>query len=104
MRQRTILLQAEAPPKPPEGAACNGCGVCCAWAPCPLGVLLSRRWRGRCAALRWAPAERRYRCGALLAAGRHRPRLTRLPTRLAQRLLARMIGAARGCDAALTPG
>ena len=46
----------------------NGCGVCCLLAPCPVGIVLSRRWRGSCAALRWVGAERRYRCGALLAA------------------------------------
>ena len=60
-----IHIHPEAPPKPALGAACNGCGVCCLLEPCPVGVLLSRRRRGACAALRWDAGTRRYRCGAL---------------------------------------
>ena len=41
MPHAVIHLHPSAPPKPAEGAACNGCGVCCAWQPCPLGVLAS---------------------------------------------------------------
>ena len=37
--RQAIHLHALAPAKPHTGAACNGCGVCCAWQPCPLGVL-----------------------------------------------------------------
>ena len=36
-----IRIHADAPAKPPVGAPCNGCGVCCLLEPCPLGVLLS---------------------------------------------------------------
>lgn len=89
MPQRVILLHAEAPPQPPPGAACNGCGVCCAAEPCPLGMLLSRRLGGACRALRWDEAEARYRCGAFGG-------------RLPQRLVARWIGAGRGCDCTLS--
>ena len=41
-----VWLHAEAPPKPAEGAPCNGCGLCCLAEPCPLGVLVSRRRTG----------------------------------------------------------
>lgn len=48
-----IHLRVAAPAKPPPGAPCNGCGVCCTAAPCPVGMLVSGRTRGACAALRW---------------------------------------------------
>jgi hypothetical protein len=83
MRQRVVRIHAAAPTKPNWGAACNGCGVCCAAEPCPLGMLLSLRWRGACRALRWD--GQRYRCGVM-----RRP--------LLRRLVGRWIAAGRGCD------
>ncbi|WP_290877489.1 hypothetical protein, partial [Aquabacterium sp.] len=62
---RVIHIHPEAPPKPPEGQPCNGCGVCCLAEPCPVGVLVSRRLTGACKALRWSDAGRRYSCGLL---------------------------------------
>ena len=94
-----IHLHAAAPPKPALGAACNGCGVCCAAEPCPLGVLLSRRLRGACSALEWDAAQSRYVCGALAAPARH---LHWLPPRVAQALVRRWIAAGAGCDADYT--
>lgn len=96
MRHAVILLRPDAPPKPPTGQACNGCGVCCAWAPCPLGMVLSRRRQGACRALDWD--GERYRCGVLVSPGRWLPWL---PAGLARRLAWRWIAAARGCDAEL---
>jgi hypothetical protein len=60
-----IHIHPQAPAKPLLGAACNGCGVCCLLEPCPVGVVLSRRRHGACAALRWDEVTQRYRCGAL---------------------------------------
>jgi len=60
-----IHIVAAAPAKPEPGAPCNGCGVCCLFEPCPLGVLLSGRRQGACAALRWDDAGMQYRCGAM---------------------------------------
>jgi hypothetical protein len=58
MRQtRIIKIHPDAPPKPAVGAPCNGCGVCCLAEPCPLGVILSRRLKGACVALRWDGAR-----------------------------------------------
>ena len=94
---RVIRLRADAPGKPAEGAACNGCGVCCAWAPCPAGIWVSGRRQGRCRALAWDGA--RYRCG-LLAQPRRFVRW--LPAAWTRRLAARWIAAGQGCDAALT--
>ena len=58
-----IQIHPLAPPKPPEGQPCNGCGVCCLMEPCPLGMLLSHRRHGACDAVRWDGAV--YRCGAM---------------------------------------
>lgn len=87
MSERVIFLHAAAPPKPAPGAVCNGCGVCCADEPCPIGMLASLRRRGACAALEWHEADARYRCGVVL----HAPGPLR-------RLALRWIAAAEGCD------
>ncbi len=101
MTPRTILIHPQAPPKPVLGAACNGCGVCCAAEPCPLGMLLSRRRRGRCSALAWNDALQRYRCGVLDDPRRWLPWL---PRRAARALAWRWIAAAAGCDSSLVAG
>lgn len=62
-----ILIRPEASAKPAWGAPCNGCGVCCLLEPCPLGMVLSRKRRGACVALRWQDDARQYRCGAVMA-------------------------------------
>jgi hypothetical protein len=98
MAPRVILLQAAAPPKPAAGAPCNGCGVCCATEPCPLGMWLSRRRQGRCVALQWAGESAVYRCGALVEPTRWLPWL---PAAWARALVRRWIAAASGCDADL---
>lgn len=90
-----IHLHAAAPPKPAIGAACNGCGLCCAAEPCPLGVLLSRRRRGACAALRWDASGLRYRCGVVQEPGAY---LRWLPGSWTRRLALRWIAAGAGCD------
>ncbi len=86
---RIIAIHADAPPKPALGETCNGCGVCCLAEPCPLGVILSRRLKGACVALRWDGA--RYECGALTAR----------PSGLRGRLVKRWIAAGAGCDCSL---
>ena len=63
------LRDAEAAPKPALGEPCNGCGVCCLTEPCPVGMLVSRKRRGACAALRWEEETSRYRCGVVIGSG-----------------------------------
>lgn len=109
MRDRhttTISIEPMAPDKPAWGAPCNGCGVCCLVQPCPIGMVLSGRRRGACAALRWCPEQAIYRCGALaqpqqVLAARLPRRLRRLVAPLAPVLAAlarRGIALDSGCD------
>jgi len=103
-----IEIHPEAPPKPALGQPCNGCGLCCLSEPCPIGVLVSRKRRGRCDALRWCAEERRYVCDMLSTPWRHlgaaRPwanDAARRRNRLLARLCRRWIAAGIGCDADL---
>jgi hypothetical protein len=95
---QVIQIHAQAPAKPVEGEACNGCGVCCAWKPCPVGALLSRRLTGSCKALRWHDASLHYRCAMVSDPGsmlRGLPSWAKAP---AARLARRWIAAGAGCD------
>jgi hypothetical protein len=99
---QVICIHAAAPPKPAWGAPCNGCGVCCLAEPCPVGMLVSRRRTGACAAVTWVEEEQRYRCGVVLAPAAHLPRWLRAMPRAGQRGLVRLalrfIAAGKGCD------
>jgi hypothetical protein len=108
-KQWTIFVESQAPPKPRRGAPCNGCGVCCLSAPCPLGILLSWRWHGACSALRWDAVASVYRCGVLasprevLATELSGIALWRMPwlVRALRSLAYRWISAGSGCDSSL---
>ncbi|WP_310733062.1 hypothetical protein [Inhella crocodyli] len=76
--------------------------MCCLWAPCPIGMVASRRRQGACAALEWDPDQACYRCGVLRTPTRHllgwpMPRLDRW----LRPWVRRHIAAGLGCDAAL---
>jgi hypothetical protein len=98
---RVIYLHAAAPPKPAWGEPCNGCGVCCATEPCPIGALISKRRQGACVVLRWSDAGQHYRCALVADARSLWPWLPRWADALATRLARRWISAASGCDATL---
>lgn len=89
---RTVLIHAAAPAKPAPGQPCNGCGVCCSAEPCPVGVLVSRRRSGACAALAWDDGQGRYVCGILAKARKG------VIGRMGERWIRRMIAAGAGCD------
>jgi hypothetical protein len=101
MPRRIIHLHPQAPALPAAGAACNGCGVCCALEPCPLGILVTRARSGRCAALQWDDAQQRYQCAWIASPAR----VTRLEGTWLNRgvaaLATRWIAAGQGCDAAV---
>lgn len=63
------------PAKPREGAACNGCGVCCAASPCVLAFeFVPGAEEGRpCPALTWA--QGRAWCGLVVEPFAHSPGL-----------------------------
>lgn len=97
-----VRIHLAAPSKPARGAPCNGCGLCCLAEPCPLGMVLSRRRRGACVALRWSAESGRYLCGAVAdpasVAGWRHPLAARAFAALARRWIA----AGAGCDADLS--
>lgn len=97
---RVIHLHLEAPEKPVQGATCNGCGVCCEAEPCPVGMLVSRRRQGACAALVWAHDEKRYLCGVVSEPQRY-VKLRWMAPWLG-RAARRLIAAGQGCDCNLT--
>ena len=98
---QVVWLHPAAPPKPAEGAPCNGCGLCCLAEPCPLGMLVSRRRTGPCVALRWSDAQQRYLCAMVAdpggATGITRPWAVGALAWLARRWIA----AGAGCDASV---
>ncbi len=91
-----IALHASAPAKPSVGATCNGCGVCCSIAPCPLSRFLLGHRDGACPALTWQGG--RYDCGLVVAPVRYLRWLPPFAEPLARRLALRWIAAGRGCD------
>lgn len=95
---KTITLHRAAPPKPRPGAPCNGCGVCCALRPCPLGMLVFRRMRGACPALQWQDDAGRYLCGLLNSPQQHVRALPSCLLPAALRYTKRLIAAGQGCD------
>lgn len=110
---QVIHIHRNAAPKPLPGAPCNGCGLCCLLEPCPLGVILSRRRRGACVAVRWHDDVQQYRCGALCEPvavlqrvvparlQRLSPRLTAGLAPVLARWARRWIAVGQGCDSSL---
>lgn len=101
MTHQIIHIHPEAPRKPVLGAPCNGCGVCCLAEPCPLGMVLSRKRKGACTALRWDAQQAAYRCGAVVDAPAALGPRWRWLAPVLRRLAARWISAGSGCDADL---
>jgi len=101
---QTILIHAEAPPKPALRDPCNGCGICCVAEPCPLSRLLFWQKKGPCRAIRWDEAYARYVCGMVVAPSEFLPWLPGLLQSMATRLFSRWIAAGKGCDSDAEPG
>jgi hypothetical protein len=99
---RVIKIESLAPTRPAFGAPCNGCGACCLSEPCPVGMLVSRRRHGRCAALQWESSTSRYRCGLVTRPSRllklGHGLAARWLSRAVARLARRWIAAGAGCD------
>lgn len=95
---QTIPIHPDAPDKPAWGSLCNGCGVCCAAEPCPVGVLVTGRRKGVCRALDWQDADRRYVCGMVTAPGRYLGVDHRWLNAAVSAMTRRLISAGSGCD------
>lgn len=98
MHEQIIHLHRQAPTKPAEGEACNGCGVCCALETCPAGRLRFLQSRGPCPALQWASEAQHYRCGLLVDPCLYFPWLPQAGKAWLSRRFARWISAGSGCD------
>jgi hypothetical protein len=96
---QVLHIHPTAPAKPAVGAPCNGCGVCCLSAPCPLGIVLSGRRTGACAALRWDGG--RYVCGAISQPADVLGPGWRWAAPLLGRWARRWVAAGIGCDSTL---
>jgi hypothetical protein len=99
-----VPVHRHAPAQPAIGAPCNGCGVCCLAEPCPLGMLVSGRRSGACAAVFFDAAESRYRCRMLTDPRAHWPWLPQPMAGAVRRLAHRWIAAATGCDSIADDG
>ena len=98
MKRTIIYLQRAAPSKPALGATCNGCGVCCAAATCPVARVFLMQWRGPCQALEWEAGAGRYRCGMLVRPAHYLPILPHGAAPWFARRIKRWIAAGIGCD------
>lgn len=98
---QVLHIHFAAPAKPAVGAPCNGCGVCCLSAPCPLGIVLSGRRTGACAAVRWEGGQARYVCGAISQPVNVVGRRWRWAAPMLGRWARRWVAAGIGCDSTL---
>ena len=98
MHQKIIELHALAPDKPDCGVRCNGCGVCCAVEPCPVGHIYLFQFRGKCRALLWQDEASRYVCGMVVCPDHY---MSLIPERWREhfgKFFASRIAAGAGCD------
>jgi hypothetical protein len=93
-----IHLYRSAPMKPVEGQPCNGCGVCCASEPCPIGVVVSQRRLGPCVALLWREDDSVYRCGVAAEPLAYLPEALKWAAPTVAKLALRYISAGSRCD------
>jgi hypothetical protein len=86
--------------KPPHGAPCNRCGLCCVGSLCPLGSHLFRRELGPCPALEYM-ADGRSACGVVAHPARHVSvgRLAMYGIDALRDAALHLIGSSTGCDA-----
>ena len=61
------MLPPDIPEPPGEGAPCNGCGMCCVLALCPLAAMAKAKGPP-CEHLLWHKVERRFRCEMVVVA------------------------------------
>jgi hypothetical protein len=90
------VMAAGPPRKPPEGASCNGCGLCCAVQLCALAVEFIPEAAAPCPAMEFA--DGRFWCGL----ARRPSRYLGIPTsgnRLIRAMVHTALSIGEGCDA-----
>jgi len=97
----TIRIHAHAPLKPQVGEPCNGCGICCLAAPCPVSALMLAHKSGACPALIWQDENHLYRCGMLIAPSRYLRWLPSLFQRPFASLVRHYLALNIGCDSTI---
>lgn len=98
MSRLAFVPHGAAARKPPHGAACNRCGVCCMATLCPLGQALFKGEAGPCPAL--VPTVDGYGCGVVADPARYRPaRALSKGAGALRAAAALLIGSGTGCDA-----
>ena len=99
LKQIVQVSRADWQRKPPHGAPCTRCGVCCISRPCKLGARVFGLTIGRCPALIGNPGDD-YACDLIANPARYRPQLVaEHGEKTAQDAAAHLIGCALGCDA-----
>lgn len=84
--------------KPPHGAPCNGCGLCCEAVLCVLGRRVFGRTDGPCPALE--PADGKRVCGLVTSPAKYAPAAARRQgVDALSRSAALLTGSGIGCDA-----
>ena len=83
--------------KPPHGAPCNDCGLCCVATTCALGAHLFKTDVGPCPALTFDDLRRSH-CDVVVHPERYATRGAIAPATLS-RAAALLVRAGQGCDA-----
>lgn len=85
--------------KPPHGAPCNRCGLCCVATLCPLGRHIFKREHGRCPALSY-DASGLSSCGLVTEPAKFAMGVAlRAGIQVASDAAKHLIGSLTGCDA-----
>lgn len=95
-RFQEVELHPLSPEKPVYGAPCNGCGICCAAAPCPVAFVFLFQFRGKCRALLWQGD--RYVCGMVFSPDHYVKLITGRWRESGGRFFASRIASGAGCD------
>ena len=85
MKPAAMIRRDIAARKPPHGAACNRCGVCCLVTLCDIGRAVFQRDAGPCPALRWEGTQSSCK-------------LTEVGTLELNRAALTLVRAGEGCD------
>lgn len=96
IREAVDETGAGPPRKPPEGAACNGCGLCCAVQLCPLALEFLDAAAAPCPAMEFA--DGRFWCGLARRPSRYFG-VPAFSNRMLRPMVHEALSIGEGCDA-----